>query len=120
MARITIEDCIKEIPNRFELVILAAERVRRIQSGENVTVIPAASSSVTALKEIAAETLNIGSLRESFILRQQMNFDSDMETEIKDFGLVELNVENQGVYDATYDSGDVGINSSDNLLSDKE
>ena len=54
MARITVEDCIEKIPNRFELVLVAARRARQIAHGSPLLIHPAKDKpTVTALREIA-------------------------------------------------------------------
>jgi DNA-directed RNA polymerase subunit omega len=54
MARVTVEDCLELVPNRFALVILAAERARQISRGANPLVDCDNKPAVTALREIAA------------------------------------------------------------------
>ena len=58
MARVTVEDCIEKVPNRFELVLLAARRAREISAGASLTV-PRDNDKnpVIALREISEETL---------------------------------------------------------------
>lgn len=64
MARITVEDCIDKIPNRFELVMLAAQRARDISAGAQLTIDRDKDKDpVVALREIAAETLDLDYLR---------------------------------------------------------
>jgi DNA-directed RNA polymerase subunit omega len=59
MARVTVEDCIQKIPNRFELVLLAAQRARGISRGEELTVDRDNDKNpVIALREIAEETID--------------------------------------------------------------
>ena len=54
MARVTVEDCLERIPNRFALVVLAAERARQLARGANAQVDCDNKPAVTALREIAA------------------------------------------------------------------
>ncbi len=54
MARITVEDCLRRIPNRFELVVLAAKRTKQIMEGALPLVQTENKEVVTALREIAA------------------------------------------------------------------
>ncbi len=54
MARVTVEDCLEKIPNRFALVVLASERARQIASGSRAIVRCDNKAPVTALREIAA------------------------------------------------------------------
>ena len=72
MARVTVEDCIDKVPNRFELVLLAASRARQISGGELPTVPEDNDKNpVIALREIAEETVAAESLRETQIQSQQ-------------------------------------------------
>ncbi|MDC0864924.1 DNA-directed RNA polymerase subunit omega [Rickettsiaceae bacterium] len=68
MARVTVEDCVQQVPNRFELVILAAMRAKSIYSGIDPTVNPDNDKNpVIALREIAHGNIDIDSLREAKI-----------------------------------------------------
>ena len=74
MARVTVEDCIEEIPNRFELVVLTSERARNISSGAPLTVERNNDKNpVIALREIAAGNIDIEKLRDSQIANLQKN-----------------------------------------------
>ena len=65
MARVTVEDCVDKIPNRFDLVLLAAQRAREISGGAELTIDRDRDKNpVVALREIAEETQNTDSLRE--------------------------------------------------------
>jgi DNA-directed RNA polymerase subunit omega len=68
MARVTVEDCIDKVPNRFELVLLAAHRARLISSGAQLTVERDRDKNpVVALREIAEEAIQPDDLREQLI-----------------------------------------------------
>lgn len=68
MARVTVEDCVIKIPNRFELVLLAAQRARAIGTGAALTVDRDNDKNpVVALREIADETVDIEGLRQRMI-----------------------------------------------------
>lgn len=68
MARVTVEDCIDKVENRFELVLLASHRARMISSGASLTVDRDNDKNpVVALREIADETVAPGDLREELI-----------------------------------------------------
>ena len=68
MARVTVEDCVDKVPNRFELVMLAAHRAREISSGSQITVDRDNDKNpVVALREIADETQSSEELRERMI-----------------------------------------------------
>ena len=72
MARITVEDCIDKFESRFELVLVASNRARKLHSGENPTVEKDNDKpTVIALREIADETVPIDSLKEKLIQEYQ-------------------------------------------------
>ena len=72
MARITVEDCIDKFPSRFELVLVASNRARKLHSGENPTVeIDNDKNTVIALREIAEETLSTDQLKNNLIEEYQ-------------------------------------------------
>ena len=72
MARVTVEDCIMNIPNRFELVAIAAQRAKQISSGMPLTVDrDNDKDAVVSLREIADKTVDINTLREELIQGQQ-------------------------------------------------
>ena len=78
MARVTVEDCVDKVPNRFELVMLAAHRAREIATGAPVTVDRDNDKNpVVALREIAEETQQADSLRERMIEKQQSQIEVD-------------------------------------------
>jgi DNA-directed RNA polymerase subunit omega len=68
MARVTVEDCILQIPNRFELVLLASQRAKQIASGNPLTVDrDNDKDSVVALREIADKTIDLEAINEDLI-----------------------------------------------------
>ncbi len=78
MARVTVEDCVDKIPNRFELVMLAAHRARELSAGAELTVDRDNDKNpVVALREIAEETLTAEQLRESYIQANQTQIEVD-------------------------------------------
>ncbi|GAA4524501.1 DNA-directed RNA polymerase subunit omega [Chelativorans composti] len=78
MARVTVEDCIDKVPNRFELVLLAAHRARQISQGEMITVDRDNDKNpVVALREIADETLSPDDLKEDLIHSLQKHVEVD-------------------------------------------
>jgi DNA-directed RNA polymerase subunit omega len=78
MARVTVEDCVDKVPNRFELVMLAAHRAREITSGSPVTVMRDNDKNpVVALREIAEETQSADDLRERMIEAHQTQIEVD-------------------------------------------
>jgi DNA-directed RNA polymerase subunit omega len=78
MARVTVEDCVDKVPNRFELVMLAAHRARQLAAGVPLTVERDNDKNpVVALREIAEETLTAEQLRESAIESFQRQIEVD-------------------------------------------
>lgn len=68
MARVTVEDCIERVSNRFELVLLAGQRSRNISAGGELTVERDNDKNpVVALREIADETVELDELRDSLV-----------------------------------------------------
>ena len=78
MARVTVEDCIEKLPNRFELVMMAAQRARKIGSGAALT-IPKDNDKnpVIALREIAGETIAPALLKEEIVSGYQRYLPQD-------------------------------------------
>jgi len=72
MARVTVEDCVTVIPNRFELVMMASQRCRIVTGGAPIT-IPKDNDKlpVIALREIAAQTINLADIKEDLIKSYQ-------------------------------------------------
>ncbi|MDA0222919.1 MAG: DNA-directed RNA polymerase subunit omega [Proteobacteria bacterium] len=78
MARVTVEDCVDKVPNRFELVMLAAHRARELASGTPLTISRDNDKNpVCALREIAEETLMAEGLREAYIESNQTQIEVD-------------------------------------------
>ena len=72
MARVTVEDCVLKVPNRFDLVLMAAQRARDITSGAALTVDRDDDKNpVVALREIADETVTLEGLKESLVKGHQ-------------------------------------------------
>lgn len=82
MARVTVEDCVLKIPNRFELVMLAAQRARDISTGSSLTVDRDNDKNpVVALREIADETVSLDALRNSLVQGLQKHVENDQPEE---------------------------------------
>ena len=78
MARVTVEDCVDKVPNRFELVMLAAHRAREISAGAPITVNRDNDKNpVVSLREIADETQAADDLRERMIEANQTQIEVD-------------------------------------------
>ena len=68
MARVTVEDCVDKVPNRFDLVLLAAQRARQISGGADLTLERDRDKNpVVALREIAEETVKPNHIAESLV-----------------------------------------------------
>ena len=85
MARVTVEDCVEIHPNRFDLVVLAAQRSREISSGAQITVERDDDKNpVVALREVAAQNFSPDELKESLIhsLQKQVDVDEPEEDDM--------------------------------------
>jgi len=103
MARVTVEDCIDKLPNRFELVLLSAHRARVISQGAPITVERDNDKNpVVALREIADETIDTGDLREEYIHAMQKHVEVD-EPEATEVPLIQQTGEMVMVNDQTAD-----------------
>ncbi len=89
MARVTVEDCVLRVPNRFELVMLAAQRAREVSAGAPLTVERDDDKNpVVALREIADETVSLEDLDASLIQSMQKHVEFDEpEEEQTDFDM---------------------------------
>jgi DNA-directed RNA polymerase subunit omega len=83
MARVTVEDCVDKIPNRFDLVLLAAQRARQISGGADLTIDRDRDKNpVVALREIAEETVRPRELQESVVSSlQRVQIDEEDATD---------------------------------------
>ena len=83
MARVTVEDCVDKVPNRFDLVLFAAQRARQISGGADLTVDRDRDKNpVVALREIAEETVRPDHLQESVVTSlQKVRVDDDDEVD---------------------------------------
>ena len=79
MARVTVEDCVDKIPNRFDLVLLAAQRARQISGGADLTIDRDRDKNpVVALREIAEQTVKPRQLEEALVANlQRVQIDDD-------------------------------------------
>ena len=95
MARVTVEDCVVKIPNRFELVLLAAQRAREITSGAPLSIDRDDDKNpVVALREIADETIELDHLQDSLVRGMQKHVEMDEPEEVPEleqslFGVVD-------------------------------
>ena len=83
MARVTVEDCVDKIPNRFDLVLFAAQRARQISGGAELTIDRDRDKNpVVALREIAEETVRPENLEDSVIASlQRVQIDDEDEAD---------------------------------------
>jgi DNA-directed RNA polymerase subunit omega len=82
MARVTVEDCIEKISNRFDLVMIAAQRARSLAAGAELTIDRDNDKNpVVALREIADETVDLGELENSLIKGLQKHVERDDQEE---------------------------------------
>ena len=83
MARVTVEDCVDKVPNRFDLVLMAAQRARQISGGADLTLDRDRDKNpVVALREIAEETIRPRNLEEAIISNlQKVRVDEEDETD---------------------------------------
>jgi len=88
MARVTVEDCVLKVPNRFELVLFAAQRTREITAGGPLTVDRDDDKNpVVALREIAEETIEIDHLRTVVVRGMQKHVEIDEPEETHELEL---------------------------------
>lgn len=88
MARVTVEDCVLRVPNRFELVLVASQRARDISSGARLTVERDNDKNpVVALREIADDTVQTDVLRNAVVsgLQKHVEVDEPEEDEMEGF-----------------------------------
>mgnify|MGYP001165644958 FL=1 len=84
MARVTVEDCILKVDNRFDLIVLAAHRGREITAGSEVTVSRDNDKNpVVSLREIADETIKIDDLKESMVASLQTQLVDDETSDVE-------------------------------------
>ncbi len=93
MARVTVEDCVDKVPNRFDLVLLAAQRAREISGGSEITLDRDRDKNpVVALREIAEQTVKPKQLQEA-LTQSMQNFLPDEEDEADDIGSLSQSAE---------------------------
>jgi DNA-directed RNA polymerase subunit omega len=98
MARVTVEDCIVQVPNRFDLVMLAAQRAREIVAGAPLTIDRDDDKNpVVALREIADETVDLEQLNGSIVQGLQKHVEMDeAEEEVEEFDLSNMAIDAEG------------------------
>lgn len=112
MARVTIEDCIQEVPNRFELVIVAAHRTRQIFAGAPITIKRGNDKyPVVALREIAEKAVDVDQLREGLVKSYRRHLELD-ESEQE---MANMLTQEQG-----FDRGSMEIGGFEEILTEEE
>ncbi len=105
MARVTVEDCVLKIPNRFQLVMLAAQRARAVSAGAQLTVERDNDKNpVIALREIADETVDLGDLENALVKGLQKHVEMD-EPEEDEMDFLAIQQEIDGNAEAQPDAG---------------
>ena len=90
MARVTVEDCVMKVPNRFELVLVAAQRARDISSGATLTLDRDDDKNpVVALREIADSTVGVENLKNALVTGLQKKAEVDEPEEDNELTLAE-------------------------------
>ncbi len=114
MARVTVEDCVLQVPNRFDLVMLAAQRARDIASGAPLTIDRDRDKNpVIALREIAEKTIELEHLAESLVLGLQKHVEIDEpEEDAPEFDVPSIP---EGESEGIGDSGEITPLQSDAL-----
>lgn len=117
MARVTVEDCVLKVPNRFELVMLAAQRARNLGRGEAPTVDRDNDKNpVVALREIAAGTIDLEALRNDLVKSLQRLPEPEpaseevmdlLPTESNIFAGMDITAEEQAAEEAAAASDDI-------------
>ena len=96
MARVTVEDCVTKVPNRFELVMIASQRARDVSAGSSITIERDNDKNpVVALREIADGTIDLAELKESVIKGLQNYVEID-EPEDDEMDLLAIQQDHNG------------------------
>jgi DNA-directed RNA polymerase subunit omega len=129
MARVTVEDCVIKVPNRFELVLLAAQRAREITSGAPLTLDRDDDKNpVVALREIADETVGLVHLRDAVVRGLQKHVEIDepeetheLEVDPASFGVAAIDGEDEvdEVEEAELDPGEDDIEVPEEALEEE-
>jgi len=115
MARLTVEDCILKIPNRFDLVLLAAQRARDVAGGATLTVDRDNDKNpVVALREIADASIDLDNLRQELV----MGLQKQVEQEEPEEDTLELLAADQAVPGVAADASEDGADIADGAEDD--
>ncbi len=122
MARITVEDCIDKFPSRFELVLVASNRARKLHSGENPTIDKDNDkNTVIALREIADETISVEDFKNSLVEEYQTVSaydEEDLSVEHSEKNEDNNNEDNISSNDINIDTAQNEMVKDDNLVQD--
>ncbi len=111
MARVTVEDCVVKVPNRFDLVMLAAQRARDVAAGGQLTIERDNDKNpVVALREIAEETIDLESLRNNLVQGLQRNVEQDEPEEEGGFGAETADLLGEMIQAQEKDASEAGLN----------
>ncbi len=111
MARVTVEDCVIKVPNRFDLVMLAAQRARDVAAGGQLTIDRDNDKNpVVALREIADETIDLDGLKNNLIQGLQRNVEQDEPEEEGGFGAETADLLGEMIQAQEKDANEAGLN----------
>jgi len=110
MARVTVEDCVLKVPNRFDLVMLAAQRARDVSAGAQLTLDRDNDKNpVVALREIADETIDLDGLRNNLVQGLQRNVEQDEPEEEGGFGAESTDLLGEMIQAQEKDAAEAGL-----------
>ena len=110
MARVTVEDCVIKVPNRFDLVMLAAQRARDVAAGGQLTIDRDNDKNpVVALREIADETIDLDGLKNNLIQGLQRNVEQDEPEEEGGFGAETADLLGEMIQAQEKDASEAGL-----------
>ena len=114
MARVTVEDCIEKIPNRFDLVLTASQRARGIMKGDLPTLERDNDKNpVIALREIAAETVDLDGLNDGLIKKmQRLSVQEEHEEQAADAAAVDVDLSEMIGYYSEAEGEEAGMHVS--------
>ena len=110
MARVTVEDCVLKVPNRFDLVMVAAQRARDIAAGGQLTLERDNDKNpVVALREIADETIDLEGLRNNLVQGLQRHVEKDEPEEEGGFGTETADLLGEMIQAQEKDAAEAGL-----------
>jgi DNA-directed RNA polymerase subunit omega len=110
MARVTVEDCIDKVENRFDLLLLASHRARLVSSGSPITIDRDNDKNpVVALREIADETIDLDGLRNNLVVGLQRHVEKDEPEEEGGFGAETADLLGEMIQAQEKDAAEAGL-----------